>query len=81
LNKIPLVLALVGCVLLGIGITVAFANSLGISNTIHSTGRIVNPYGESESQTYVDSTGYVPMIVGVGLLSVAILDGKFRKHK
>jgi len=80
-KKIPLVLALVGCVLLGIGITVAFANPLGISNTIHSTGRIGHSDGESESQTYVDSTGYVPMIVGVGLLSVAILDGKFRKHK
>ena len=81
MKKISLFLALVGCVLLGIGITVAFANPLGISNTIRCTGRIGYSDGESESQTYVDSRGYVPMIVGVGLLSVAILDRKFKKYK
>lgn len=73
-----------------IGITIAFANPLAVSGTFFCTGRIAYSNETSESilepiennsETYVDSRGYVPMIVGVGLLSVAILDGKFKKHK
>lgn len=89
MKKVPLALALVGLVFLAIGIVIAFANPLSSqsSNTISCSGTIIYSSGESEptesnSEIHVDARGYIPIIVSVGLLSIAFLDGIVKKkHK
>ena len=80
-------LAIIGYISLLIGIAIAFANPLlnQSSITIYCSGRIEYPNKESEStesssQTIVDSTVYIPIIIGVGLLSIAFLGGTVKKN-
>jgi len=75
-----------GFVSAGVGIAIPLADSvLTPSHTIHSSGYIAYPSGESKpsesnSKTYVDIS-FIPIILGVGLLSVGFLYGKVRKGK
>ena len=80
-------LAIIGFISLLIGIAIAFANPLlnQSSIKIYCNGRIEYPTKESEltessSQTIVDSTVYIPIIIGVGLLSIAFLGGTVKKN-
>ena len=80
MKKVLFALAVTGFVLLVLGITIAFANPLVASKTIRCTGSIGYLNEESKSQTYVDATGFIPIIAGVGLLSIAFLNGRFKKE-
>jgi hypothetical protein len=89
MEKVPLVLVVLGSMFLSTGIASALINPLlQHSQTIVSHGTIAYENStepqptENNPETYVDSTGYVPMIIGVGLLSIGFLDGIVKKkHK
>jgi len=83
-RRIPFVLATFGLVFLVIGVVIAFANS-SVSQTIHCVGRIVESDEEMDAAENnfktVDERGYIPVVVGIGLLSFAFLDERFRKNQ
>lgn len=89
MKKVPLVLIVLGLMFLSTGIALALVNPLvQHSQTVPSHGVIFYENSteplptENNLETYVDSTGYVPMIIGVGLLSIGFLDGiAKKKHK
>jgi len=69
-------LAVVGVISLASGIAIALLSP----HSIHCTGRIVYPdeelkSTENDSPTFMNAEGYMPIIVGVGLLSTVLLYG------
>ena len=84
MRRIPFVLATFGLIFLVIGVVIAFAD-LSVSRTIPSFGRIVesdeeNDPTESNFKT-VGERDYIPIAVGIGLLSIAFLDERFKITK
>jgi len=81
-KRVALVLAVLGFISFAIGIVMPFANPLLQHQvTIPAHGHIVYPgeelkSAESNSHAYVDARGYMPIIVGVGFLSIAFLHAR-----
>ena len=84
MRRIPFVLATFGLVFLVIGVVIAFAEP-SVSQTIRSFGRIVESDEEIDSTENnfktVDERDYIPIVVGIGLLSIAFLDERFKKNQ
>jgi len=86
-KRIALTLFLVGFVSIAVGIAIPFVDSsLTQPQVIHSSGCIVYPGGEStsaenNSKMLVDTTSFLPIVFGVGLLSSGFLYAKIQKNK
>lgn len=86
MKRIALILFLVGFASIGAGIAIPLVDSaLTQPQAIHSSGCIVYPNAEStpaknNSKMLVDTTSFLLIVFGVGLLSTGLLYAKVQKH-
>ena len=87
MKRIALILFVAGFVSVGVGIAIPLVDSvLNPSHVIRCSGYVAYPSGESKpaesnSKTYVDTKSFIPIISGVGLLSIGFLFEKVQKGK
>jgi len=86
-KRIASILFVVGFVSVGVGIAIPLVDSvLTPPHVIHSSGYIIYPRGESkpaenDSKMLVDTTSFLPIVFGVGLLSSGFLYAKAQKNE